>query len=299
MTSSPKSVGSAPPNSRYSVPAPVRMSMRALSTLSPSLGARLGWHLFAKPPRKPRPDRHGVFTDDHRFQLTAGGLPLAAWQWGTGPTVILHHGWGSSARSMSGFVEPLVDAGHRVVAYDAHAHGESPGTLTSGPEMARHLTEIARQFDAPHLVGHSMGTVVAGFAARGGLRMERMALLNAPADMPWFLSLFTNALGLTRPVHDRMVERFEREHDIRWENCVVEWAADGQTTPTLLVHDTDDPDVPWEHAERVRAAWENHTAITTNGLGHRGSLRTAEVIGAAVDFITGREHQLPSLVETS
>ena len=288
---------SPPGNARYVVPVPVRASLRALSLVSPALGARLGWRLFAKPSRKPRPDRHGVFSEDAKIPLVAEGIPLAAWTWGAGDaTVVLLHGWGSSARSMGGFVRPLVDAGFRVVAYDAHAHGESPGTLTSGPRMASHLVEIADRLGARHLVGHSMGTVVAGFALRAGLTPDRMALLNGPADMPWFLNLFTESLGFTPAVHRRMVRRFEEEHEIRWENCVVEWAADGQDLPVLLVHDRADPDVPWVHVERVRSAWRNSRPVTTSGLGHRGALRSRAVVHATVDFLAGREDQVPEAV---
>ncbi len=287
------------PNPRFAVPQPIRFSFRTLSRLAPAATARLAWHLFAKPPRKSHVDRYEVLGDARRTSLSAEGHELSAWEWGEGPPVLLLHGWGSSALSLGAFVKPLANAGFRVIAYDAHAHGKSPGVTTTGPVMARHLNQIARDLGARHVVAHSMGTVVAGFGVRDGLDVERMALLNGPADMPFFLSAFTNGLGFSDRVQRRMIARFEREHGLRWEDCVVEWVAEGSTIPTLLVHDDNDPDVPWEHAERVRSAWKNTHAITTRGLGHRGSLHAPEVVAATVDFLRGHETKLPVEVSPS
>jgi pimeloyl-ACP methyl ester carboxylesterase len=288
-----------PPNPRFAIPAPLRLSFRTLSAVAPGPTARLAWHIFAKPPRKPRPDRYDVLPEAETLTVRAAGHDLPAWAWGEGPPVLLLHGWGSSAASMTAFVRPLTHAGFRVVTYDAFAHGVSPGVTTSGPEMARHLNEIADRLGAQHIVAHSMGTVVAGFAIRAGLDVERMALLNAPADMPHFLTLFARGLGFSPAVERRMIRRFEEEHDVRWEDCVVEWVAEGHDAPTLLVHDDSDVDVPWPHAERVRSAWQNNHAITTRSLGHRGGLHAPAVLSATVDFLSGRDAGLPTEVAAS
>ncbi len=282
-----------PTNPRFVVPTPVRVSFRTLSAVAPGPTARLAWRIFAKPARKAHVDRYGILPEARAHTLRAGGHDLAAWEWGKGPPVLLLHGWGSSALSLGAFVRPLVAAGFRPVAFDAHAHGESPGTTTSGPEMATHLNEIAGRLGAKHVVAHSMGTVVAGFGVKGGLAVDRMALLNAPADMPYFLSAFTHGLGFSAAVKRRMIRRFEQEHRLRWEDCVVEWVGEGHSGPTLLVHDDGDPDVPWAHAERVRGAWRNHHAITTRGLGHRGSLHAPEIVSATTAFLAGRDRGLP------
>lgn len=288
-----------PLNPRFAVPTPLRLSFKTMSTVAPGPTSKLAWHIFAKPARRIRPDRYSVWDEGEPFTVQAAGHELPAWSWGEGPTVLLLHGWSSTATGMSGFVRPLVAAGFRVAAYDAFAHGSSPGVTTSGPEMARHLNEIADRLEARHVVAHSMGTVVLGFAVRGGLDVQRSVLLNAPADMPYFLSQFTRGLGFTEGVKRRMIRRFEEEHSVRWEDCIVEWVANGHEHPTLIVHDDDDVDVPWSHALRVREAWPNHRAITTRGLGHRGSLHSPEVVTAVADFLRGGEVTLPAEVTAS
>ncbi|HZM20888.1 MAG TPA: alpha/beta fold hydrolase, partial [Anaerolineales bacterium] len=65
------------------------------------------------------------------YRLSFDGGELAVTTWGnSGPTVLLMHGWGGSRAQMTRFVDPLLSAGNRVVAYDQPAHGDSDGKTT-------------------------------------------------------------------------------------------------------------------------------------------------------------------------
>jgi pimeloyl-ACP methyl ester carboxylesterase len=57
------------------------------------------------------------------------------------------------------------------------------------------------------------------------------------------------------------------------------------TTPALIVHDRDDPDVPYAHGEEIARAWPGAELMTTSGLGHRSVLRDPEVIRRTVSFL--------------
>jgi aminoacrylate hydrolase len=81
-------------------------------------------------------------------------------------TVLLSSGLGGSA----GFWQPqlgaLVEAGHRVIAYDQRGTGRSPGTLPDDgyaiSDMARDVIEIldATHTAQCHFVGHALGGLV-------------------------------------------------------------------------------------------------------------------------------------------
>ena len=69
----------------------------------------------------------GVLENGNSYRVTFGGGELALTCWGnSSPSVLLMHGWGGSRAQMTGFVEPLLKAGYRVVAYDQPAHGDIP-----------------------------------------------------------------------------------------------------------------------------------------------------------------------------
>ncbi len=89
--------------------------------------------------------------------------------WGSGPTVVLVHGWGSRASRLGALAVALVEAGFRVVAFDAPAHGESTGRFASLPEFARALVDVAEAAGPIHgLVGHSLGGAAVAMAMRQG-----------------------------------------------------------------------------------------------------------------------------------
>ena len=85
---------------------------------------------------------------------------------GEGPTVFLLHGLGSSLEPWRRNVQPLADAGYRVLAPDLPGHGDSdkPVSLDYDPLAAVDFT--SRLFDAlgvqkASLVGNSAGGLVA------------------------------------------------------------------------------------------------------------------------------------------
>jgi pimeloyl-ACP methyl ester carboxylesterase len=128
------------------------------------------------------------------------------------------HGWGGRGSQFGALVEPLVEAGHRVVMFDAPAHGESdPGPAgprrTNGVEFAKALDAVFCRFGpAEAVVAHSMGTISTYLAMRyGWLGAERLVFVAPMVEFGSLLEQFQQALGFgprTRRVMERNVERF-------------------------------------------------------------------------------------------
>jgi pimeloyl-ACP methyl ester carboxylesterase len=55
--------------------------------------------------------------------------------------------------------------------------------------------------------------------------------------------------------------------------------------PVLIVHDRDDGDVPVADAQAIAAAWAGARLVVTQGLGHRGVLRSSEVVHHLLEFL--------------
>jgi len=91
---------------------------------------------------------------------------------GTGPVVLLIHGWEGSASSFTAIARRLLDEGHRVVLFDLPAHGYSPGRKTNLVEIGRiirNLENVEERFHA--IIGHSFGAACAGHAIKSGARL--------------------------------------------------------------------------------------------------------------------------------
>ena len=106
---------------------------QALAWLTPAVVEQAAADRFAEP-RRPahaaEPYVHGLTA--HRFRVALGSEERAVWDWGEGPTVLLVHGWNGAAAQLAGYVQPLVDAGYHVVAFDQPGHGHSSGTHVTG-----------------------------------------------------------------------------------------------------------------------------------------------------------------------
>lgn len=273
-------------SNKHCVPV-LRRGFGCLARAWPSGAERAAAWLFCHPHRaRWTPDEIAVLEEGHRFRLDAGGYDLAAWSWGDGPTVLLHHGWSGRAAHMAGFVRPLLDAGYSVVAYDAPAHGDSPGRITAAPEMARVLREVAFRLNGLHgVVAHSVGCAATLLAVRGGLKLQSAVLLAPPSEMRGFVDLFGDHLGLDDDARRGMARRTASWFGIEWNRMDVEHWAGGARPPLLVVHDRDDRVVPWAHGARVAQVWGEATLHSTTGLGHSGVRRDPEVIRNAVEFL--------------
>ncbi len=263
----------------------IRTAFRTVGAVAPAVAARWAETLFCTPPRRRDGDEAFLATGS-RFTLASQGQQLAGWQWGSGPAVVLVHGWGSRASRLSGLAAALLEAGFRVVAYDAPAHGESTGRFASLPEFARALGDVADAVGPLHgLVGHSLGGAAVVMAMQHGLRARRVVLIAPPADVRVFSDLFARALAISPAVQQTMHRNLERRLRIVWDDLHIPSVVRKLPPAALVIHDRDDVDVPFAHGEEIAGAWEGSTLESTSGLGHRGLLRDPAVIGRTVEFL--------------
>jgi non-heme chloroperoxidase len=111
--------------------------------------------------------------------------------YGSGPAVILIHGYPLSGRAWDKQVPPLLAAGHRVITYDRRGAGASsqPATGYDWDTFADDLNTLIRTLDLDHtvLIGHSMGTgEVTRYLSRYGSEKVERAVLIGP--IPPYLS---------------------------------------------------------------------------------------------------------------
>ncbi|HEX2189960.1 MAG TPA: alpha/beta fold hydrolase, partial [Longimicrobiaceae bacterium] len=146
----------------------LRLAMAALGRVSPGAAARVAERLFATPRRRrPRPDptAERLLARARPLEVAHGGGALRGHAWGSGPTVLLVHGWEATWASLAELVEPLVGRGFRVAAFDGPAHGASDGAQTDVLDYGRAVAEmVAAVGPVEAVVAHSFGapaTVVA------------------------------------------------------------------------------------------------------------------------------------------
>ena len=139
------------------------------------------YRAFFSPSRyEVKPAEQEIIEWGNNYRIPFDGGELAVTTWGSsGPAVLLMHGWGGARAQMTGFVDPLLFAGYRVVAYDQPAHGESDGKTTNLLEIAPTMDLIAQQEGPFHaVIAHSFGTLITSYA---------LVKRNFPPPRGWYI----------------------------------------------------------------------------------------------------------------
>ncbi len=294
QSSDPQQPGSAPRRAaagRHSAPAQLqalRCGFRLLDRAAPALGSRLAYWMWFRTQRFPESRREqGYRAKAQRRLCTFEGQPLATYSWGEGPVVLLGHGWNGRATQLWAFVDPLVAAGFRVVAFDMPAHGQSPGSRTDLYRMAAALAYVADLYGPLHgAIAHSLGGAALMMDLTQGLQVQRVACISPPSHTDWMVDSYADALALSDRITTGLRTRFERDYgDAVWHETSAAENAKTLTVDALLIHDRDDREVPWQQAQAINDNWPRSRLMLTSSLGHRRILRDQQVIEAVVNFL--------------
>jgi pimeloyl-ACP methyl ester carboxylesterase len=272
----------------------LRLAFRTLERVAPGVGARWAANLWCTLPstggrrrdERPRPGERSTLT-------LADGRVVAVESWGFGPPVYLLHGWGGWRGQLGAFVQPLVDAGRRVVAVDAPSHGDSgPGRLGPGRATGLEFTEALAAAAGKHgkpaaVVAHTLGGAAAAVAVLDGLPAAKLALVAPSTRLSVGLAAFQRTVGFGERTRTRMLARMERQAGRPLADYdVIGLSRRVEVPPTLVVHDRNDKEVPYDDGAQLAATWPEAELATTEGLGHQRILRDPAVIAVVVDYVT-------------
>jgi pimeloyl-ACP methyl ester carboxylesterase len=246
---------------------------------------------FMLTPQRPAADNGSdLVRSDNAQRVPYASRWLRVWSFGEGPTILLAHGWSGYAAQFDAWIEPLVAAGHRVVLFDAPAHGGSGGRQTNIMDMAGAIQHVAGLHGPVHaIVAHSFGAPATLFALRHGLKADRLVLMAAPLSLEKFSLFVAHVLGLPLSVRGRMQRNMERKLQFRWDETETDTVLAGLVAErgldVLLVHDRRDREVPFASSEAIAAAVPSARLHATDGNGHNRILRNGAVIAEAASFL--------------
>ena len=271
-----------------------RAALQAAYVLSEDLGTSLAERLFTLPRRHRRPARErAVLASGHRFPIDvilrsprwAGQhTTVAAWRWGTGPTVLLVHGWEGRGSQLGALVAPLVAAGLSVVTFDAPGHGDSPGSRLYLTDHADCIIDVAAAVGPLHaIVAHSFGAAAVLLAhARGAVDVPRNVMLSPNVLIDDAVQRFARTVALDDADRSSLEAMLAAHSGLGIDALRLDRLVGARDSGLLVIHDRDDREVPFLHGERLAELWPNARLEATQGLGHRRILRDPGVIATAV-----------------
>ncbi len=268
------------------------MTMLAATTKSQGIVKKVYQAFFSPSQYEVKSIDREIIARGNNDRVPFEGGELAVTTWGTsGPAVLLMHGWGGARAQMTGFVEPLLSAGYRVVAYDQPAHGESDGKLTNLLEIAPTMDLIrAREGNFDVIIAHSFGTLITSYALvnrnfPAPSRLVYFGAFNKLLDsLPRFQVLANLPDEIIAGLRELIYENFGRGV---LDAIVNETLVPQINIPALMFHDKSDNVTPFEDSRAIARVWKRAELIETDGLGHRGALQSKEIHEQVVRFLKG------------
>jgi len=146
---------------------------------------------------------------------TKDGTEIYYKDWGSGPPVVLIHGWPLDADMWEYQAPILAEAGYRVIAYDRRGFGRS-GQPWSGYDydtLAGDLHDLMETLDLREatLVGFSMGggEVARYLGSHGGARVQKAVFVSAVT--PFLLQTGDNPEGVPQSNFDPILEGLQKD----------------------------------------------------------------------------------------
>lgn len=266
---------------------------QALQRVSPYIASLMAYLLWFHPGRRAT---HVLpaFTPagTHSMNIKVNNKEVCVCSAGSGPSVLLVHGWGSSGRQMANIGRQLLQQGYRITWFDAPAHGESSGWQSNLYEISETLLAIQQQQgDFYAVVAHSFGVPCSFYAIRHGLNTEKVVAIASPATISGMIDKFCSMIRANQATHDHLtkrISRFVREADITH----IDTAFMAQTIelPCLLIHDKHDRMVKFDDARIIQQNLQHSHLIQTEHLGHNRILQDDNTIKLCIDFIRDTEN---------
>lgn len=258
-----------------------------LSYASKPYAANKALNLFMQPRAgNINEEQHDFLDTAYQEELSYEDYPIMTYRWlGKKQTILLVHGWESNAARWKKLIGTLKKKGFYVIALDAPAHGRSGSKVFNAILYAEFINVVAQRFSPDIIIGHSVGGMASALFQHKYrfAKLKKIILLGAPSEFKDIMKRYTDMLSYNQRVISELehtiVERFGSSADtFSTARFLSSIESEG-----LIIHDKNDPIIPYNDALRIKDSFKNSRLITTKGLGH--SLNHASVAEHIYAFI--------------
>lgn len=265
----------------------IRYLINLLAVFSKKQAGKVALKLFFTPRAGHLKPQDRAFLETAQWgQVTARGFNVQYYLWeGSGPTVLLAHGWESNSARWRTLIEKLLEHHFRVLAIDAPAHGGSGSPQFSAVLYAHFIAALLRHQPADYAVAHSAGAMGLAYyeTHQPEHPLKKIVLLGAPSTLRAILDLYTGMVNISRRAKESVDEGILHKFGNPVEYYAIEDMAYKLTTDCLIIHDEHDNTAPFAGAERIHRNWRGSRLIRTSGLGH--SVQSDAVNEAIIAFL--------------
>lgn len=260
---------------------------------------RIGLRVLPAPVRERTAARLFLMTRDHGEPdrekewrergeaVHVAGMEGTAFGPADGRVILLLHGWEGRGLQLSAYIDPLVEAGHRVIALDAPGHGRTPGDAGL-PTWTDAMEEAIRSVAPVGIVAHSFGAATAVIAAARTDFDGRLVCLGGPPETQEMFDEGRAMLGLGRAGQDLFVDALRRRFAGRRFDDLLEVGAAAARLhcDCLAINGDQEERARLRSAEHVMAEARGQVLIVP-GVAHRNVMWEPQAVEPGVRFLLG------------
>lgn len=270
---------------RETILSTIKNGIKLSEYISPHLSGKIAAEVFLRPQRPRRPEwEFDLLRMATKTYILYG---MKVWQFGDFERkVLLVHGWDGRGSQLGKFIQPLLAQGISVICFDGPAHGDSEGSKTNMRHFSEKILFLEEELGPIEgIIAHSFGSGATILALAKGLETKKVVLIGGPSNIPAVFARYSETFELSESTRKNFYRYVEAEVKIKVEDINLLKIVKTLTTNALIIHSTDDKDVPVEESQNLHSAWPGSQLIMPIDLGHRRLLKDPTVIEQAVRFL--------------
>lgn len=272
------------------IPAPIIFFSKFLQFISTHLTVRFATKLFTTPFNLKTPKRELAMAESaqkKKLYVNEIGKEIHLLSYGySKKKVLLLHGWSGRCTQLFAFADKLLEKGYMVISFDGPAHGQSTGNKTEMLEFLATVKKVEQEFGPfEAAIGHSFGGMCLFNSVSDFMKIKALVTIGSGDKTSNILRQFVRNLHLKDSIYPKLQHYLEDKWQVKVDDYASSYVAKKITIPTLIIHDTEDGDVPVRYAYDIRQNLQKGAILITSGLGHTKILRDKNIVQKAVDFI--------------
>ena len=271
------------------VPKIIILIGRFLYRISPVLAEKFARKLFITPVKHKIPKRE--FQMEAESQHSKLFVPsinkeIVVYAYGnSSKKILLVHGWSGRGTQLVKIADAFIEKGYSTISFDAPAHGKSGTKTTLMLEFIESILEVEKKHGPfEFAVGHSLGGMSILNAVKKGLLVNKVAVIGSGNSVINIVNTFIEKIGLPNDIAILMKNNFEKKYHLEMESFSAYVVAQEVKIPVLVIHDSNDEDIPVSESYHLAENLSNKEILITNNLGHRKILGDSKVIEKIVEF---------------
>jgi len=272
------------------IPGSIITTAKILQFIAPPLAVLFAIKLFRTPIRFKTPSREKMMAESAQKKMIL--IPdlnkeVMVYSYGYSKRkVLLIHGWSGRGTQLFKIADKLLENGFMTISFDAPAHGKSTGKTTMMNEFVQTALILEKEFGPFEIaLGHSLGGMAVLNGTKQGLNIKKAIVIGAGDVITDIVADFVAKLELKQTMVAKIKNHFYKKFGEDIDNYSAYIAAKSVKIPILVIHDTEDVEVPVSCAHHIRQNLEQGEILITNGLGHSRILKDTKVINRIIEFI--------------